>query len=171
MKLLLFLAGFIMLVGCTDSTGTSSTAQQQGTPGTPGDPSNPPTPLPPPPPADPSQYPTAEWETTYYEWIDYTVDIHGHIVLSKSWHEPIAIDVTLVDDTAITPTDYNGFYGMSGAKVKSVVFAPGQRIIHLNNWDVAQTHTCGRRFIMKMSAAADAKVFLGPDVPVILKCK
>lgn len=172
MKLLVFLASFIVLVGCKETSGTSNTAQQQGVPGTPSDPSSPPSPsLPPPPPPDPSQYPVADWETTRYDWIDYQTDVHGHIVLSKAWPETIAIEVSLVDDTAITPTDYNGFYGLNGAHTKSVVFPPGSRLYHMNSWEITDTHVCGRKFLMRMRTSASTHVFLGPDVPVFIKCR
>ena len=172
MKILIVLASIIVFGACAKKADTQATdvtppPVKQGEE-VPVIPPPAPSPIPPVPPA-PSQDPIAEFEYNQYHWTSHAVDVHGHIILSKASSEAIAITVSFVDGTAIYPRDYEGFYGAS-ARTYTVVFAPGERLMHLPSIYVANVPVCGSKFFMKMSAGADTKVVLGAQAEILLNC-
>lgn len=169
MKILIVLASIIVFGACAKKADTQATdvtpppvKQGEEVPVIP-------PPAPPPVPPAPSQDPIAEFEYTQYIWTGHSVDVHGHIILSKASSEAIAITVSFVDGTAIYPRDYEGFYGAS-VRTYTAVFAPGERLMHLPSIFVANVPVCGGKFFMKMTAGADTKVVLGPQAEILLNC-
>ncbi len=173
MKILVVLTSLLVFGACakkTDTQATDVTPQpiKQGD-GNPVIPPPPPPPTPPVPPAS-TQDPIAEFEYSQYIWTSHSVDVHGHIVLSKASSEAIALNISFSDGTAIFPRDYVGFYGET-SRTYTVVFAPGERLVHLPSIQVADNPVCGGTYIMKMSAGADTKVILGTQAEIVLNCK
>lgn len=173
MKVLVILAGIMVLGACAKKSDTQVTDVtpppiQQGD----GNPVTPPAPPPPIPPVPPptTQYPTAEFEFNQYLWTSPSIDLHGHIMLSKASTEAIALNINLIDGTATYPRDYLGFY-CENSRSYTIVFAPGERLVHLPSIDVADAPVCGGKFFMTMSAGADTKVVLGSQAEILLDCK
>lgn len=169
MKVFIILASLIVFGACAKKSETQATdvtppPVKQGEEA----PVIPPPPNPPVPPA-PSQEPIAEFEYSQYHWTSHAVDVHGHIILSKASSEAIAITVSFVDGTATYPRDYEGFYGAS-VRTYTVVFAPGERLMHLPSIYIANSPVCGGKFFMKMSTGADTKVVLGSQAEILLNC-
>lgn len=172
MKILIVLASIVICGACAKKADTQATdvtplPVKQGE-------ENPVVPPPPNPPALPappatSQDPIAEFEYNQYIWTSHSIDVHGHILLSKASTEAITITVSFDDGTAIYPRDYEGFYGGS-PRTYTIVFAPGERLMHLPSIYVANSPVCGGKFFMKMSTGADTKVILGSQAEIILNC-
>ena len=172
MKVLIALVGLMVFGACAKKSDTQLTDVtpppiHQGD----GNPVTPPPPIPPIPPVPPptAQYPTAEFEFNQYLWTSHSIDLHGHIMLSKASSEAIALNISLIDGTATYSRDYRGFYG-ENSRTYTVVFAPGERLVHLPSIDVTDTPVCGGKFFMMMSAGADTKVVLGSQAEILLNC-
>lgn len=167
MKVLLFLGSFLILNACSQSSDKKMTEIPSPAP----IPAPIPASNPPAPPITPdSQYPTAGFEFNEYIWTSPNIDLHGHVILSRAFNEAIALDVSLVDLTAQYPRDYLGFYGLN-SRSYTIVFAPGERLMHLNSIDVSNSPVCGGKFLMKLSAGPAAKVILGSPAEILLNCK
>lgn len=172
MKYYVVLAAVLIMSSCQkNSSDKSSPAsppsnQQQGN-GLPVTPGNPPPATPPPGPSD-SSYPTATFEYNEFSY-DGSGEVHLHIILSAASTEAIALDMSLIDGTATYPRDYAGFTTGGNARAQTVVLEPGERMTH-HYVGIPQTAVCGGNFFIKLSAGPGAKVKLGPQANIHLKC-
>ena len=169
MRYLVLTITFIALSSCqkkevsAESIKSSPPNQQQGE--VPPPPSTPtPTPAPTP------SYPKAEIEYSEYVWINQNDDIHIHVVLSEASNNVITMQLSLADSTAVYPRDYLGFYA-GDPLTQTLVFAPGERIIHLPSVMIPARPTCGSKFLVKLSAGVNEKVRLGTQSDIFLNCK
>lgn len=174
MKYLLVIATFVTLSSCqkkdvsAESVPAPAPNPQQVEVAPPPAAPNPPA-TSPPPTENASQYPKADIEYNQYIWTNQSDDIHIHVILSESSTEVITLQITLADSTAIYPRDYLGF-DAGGPLTQTLVFPPGERIVHMPSVAIPQVTSCGTKFLIKLSAGTNEKVRIGAQGEVFLNC-
>ncbi len=95
--------------------------------------------------------------------------VHLHVLLSKKMAEPVSVNVSLADATALYQRDYTGF-ASGNHQVQTVTVEPGSLIAHFPRIVVTKQALCGGKFLVQLSAEKGQSIALGPPAEILINC-
>ena len=95
--------------------------------------------------------------------------VHLHVLLSKKLTVPLSVNVSLADGTAHFQRDYAGFES-GNHQSQAAIVDPGTLVGHFPKIIVNKNATCGKKFLVQLSADKNQNIALGPPAEILINC-